>query len=355
VGCRRFGSDSPRPKKRANVVDAARAWKSADVAQRGNFVSAEEHAEIAAVVVTYNSSSDISELIDDLRLAARDCSLRLIVVDNQSTDETVNIVRAHRDILLVDAGGNLGYAGGINVGLGFAGSCDNIMILNPDLSLAPDAVTQLLAAATEEGIGAVVPLMLDENGSIYPSLGREPTLSRAIGDALVGGKIRLRPSFSSGLIFRRANYLEANDVDWAMGAALLIPAAVARVVGEWNEEFFLYSEEVDYFRRIRATGWRIRFEPSAVVKHRGGGSGRSPALAALRAVNRIRYIERYHGRLYSAVFRAVVTFANVVRSYKSIHRHTVTVLLSRKRWDKLPRAEYRVSSDISQARQWGSH
>ena len=60
------------------------------------------------MVVTYNSASDISQLIDDLRLAARDRPIRLIVVDNQSSDDTVNVVRAHDDIILVESGGKPG-------------------------------------------------------------------------------------------------------------------------------------------------------------------------------------------------------------------------------------------------------
>src|SRR5262249_2250248 len=161
------------------------------------------------------------------------------------------------------------------------------------------AITRLFDAITDDSIGAVVPLMLEEDGATNPSLRREPSLIRAIGDAFLGNKIRARPAFTSEHDFRPASYVEAHDVDWAGGAALLVPGVVAREVGKWWDEFFNYSEEIDYFRRIRETGRRIRFEPSAVVRHRGGGSGRSPELAALMAVNRIRYIKRYHGRTYT--------------------------------------------------------
>ena len=163
----------------------------------------------------------------------------------------------------------------MNAGLPFVGQCDAVLILNPDLRLAPDAVTRLLEALNENRIGAVVPLMLDEDGATYFSLRREPSLTRAIGDALFGSKLwRDRPAFLSELDYRPASYVEAHDVDWATGAALLVPAAVAREVGEWWDEFSLYSEETDYFRRIRESGRRIRFEPSAVVRHRGVDPGR---------------------------------------------------------------------------------
>ena len=151
-------------------------------------------------------------------------------------------------------------------------------------------------------------------------------------------KVHARPGFSSETDYRPASYLHAHDVDWATGAAVMVPARVARAVGEWNEEFFLYSEETDYFRRIRARGWRVRFEPSAVVQHRGGGSGSSPELAVLMAVNRVRYIERHHGRAYSLLFRAVVALAEALRSYDPVHRRTLVHVLDRQRWSELPQA-----------------
>lgn len=312
--------------------------------RRGRFVVGDAHADVAAVVVTHNSASDIALLIDDLRSAAQDRPVRLIVVDNQSSDDTVEIVREHDDIILVEPGGNLGYGGGINAGMRLVGHCAAVLILNPDLTLAPDTVTRLLEAADSDRVGAVVPLMLDEDGTKYCSLRREPSLSRAIGDAFLGGKIRMRPGFSSEIDARPASYLEAHDVEWATGAVLLVPAAVAREVGHWHEDFFLYSEETDYFRRIRNIGRRIRFEPSAVVKHRGAGSGTSPDLATLMAVNRIRYVELHHGRAYSAVFRAVVALAEGLRSYDAAHRRTLAFILNRWRWNELPQATKPISA-----------
>lgn len=310
-----------------------------DGAGQGRFVTCDAHADVAVVVVTYNSAADISLLIDDLRVAACDRPIRLIVVENQSDDDTVDVVRAHADITLVESGGNLGYAGGINAGLPFIGPCDAVLIVNPDLALAPDAVTRLLVAADTGRIGAVVPLMRDERGAIYPSLRREPTLTRAIGDAIFGSRLwRNRPAFLSELDYRTEHYAQRHDVDWATGAALLIPAPVAAAVGAWNEEFFLYSEETDYCRRIRQSGRRIRFEPAAVVAHRGGGSGASPALASLMAVNRVRYVERHHGRVYSVLFRAAVALTELLRCHDADHRRTLAVVLRRRRWRDLPHA-----------------
>jgi len=311
-----------------------RASRSESV--RYQFASVDAHADVAAVIVTHNSASDISALIDDLRVAAADLRLRVVVVDNQSSDGTADIVRTHRDVRLIESTENLGYAGGINAGQPFADPCDAVLILNPDIALAPDTVTRLLAAASTSRIGAVVPLMLRANGAAFFSLRREPSLTRAFGDALLGGKVRWRPGFLSQTDTRPESYTEVHDVDWATGAAVLIPAATAREVGAWNEEFFLYSEEIDYFRRIRESGRVVRFEPSAVVEHRGRGSGTSPELAILMAVNRVRYVERHHGRAYSVLFRAVAALAEGLRSRDTVHRRTLAFILDRSRWDELP-------------------
>jgi GT2 family glycosyltransferase len=305
---------------------------------RDRFVGAGAHADVAAVVVTHNSASDISLLIDDLRVVAFDRPLRVIVVDNQSSDGTADIVRAHTDVRLIEAGENLGCAGGINAALPFIGPCDAVLILNPDLRLMPEAVTRLLGPlVADDRIGTVVPLLVDMNGVIHPSLRREPSLTRALGDAILGSRIwRNRPGFLSELDYRRASYVDAHDVDWATGAVLLVRADVVRELGGWNEEFFLHLDETDYFRRIRESGRLVRFEPSAVVKHRGGGT--SPVVAPLMAVNRVRYAERHHGFVFALLFRAVVALGEILRSFDPVHRHTLALILNRGRWREVPHA-----------------
>lgn len=322
----------------ARVVESGLMKSSQVEAERGSFVSADQHADAVVLVVTYNSASDVPSLIVDLRIAAQDRPIRVIVVDNQSSDGTAEVIRAHSDINLIESGGNLGYAGGINVGLPFVGRCDAVLILNPDLTLGPNAVTRLLGALDDHQIGAVVPLILDEDGATYTSLRREPSLSRAIGDALLGRRFRARPGFLSEIDYRPRDYVEAHDVDWATGAAVLVRASLARELGDWNEEFFLYSEETDYFRRVRESGHLVRYEPSAVVKHRRGGSGTSPALATLMAVNRVRYAELHNGAMFTVLFRAAVALAEALRSYDPDHRRTLAVILNRSRWRELPQA-----------------
>lgn len=312
----------------------------------GDFAPPGSHADVTVIIVTFNNAGDIRDLLSDLRAVDADIKLRVVVVDNDSTDGTPDVVRAEADVVLVESGGNLGYAGGINLGLRLTSPCRAVLILNPDLRVMPGCVERLLAVVTaDRTIGAVVPLMLDPDGSVYPSLRKEPTPSRAFGDALFGRRFWLRrPQSLSEFDYRKSSYEHPHDIDWATGAALMVRADTAEELGDWTEVFFLYSDETEYFRRVRDKGYRVRFDPSAVVRHELGGSGTSEGLKALLAVNRIRYVEMFHGALYTAAFRSMVALSEGLRSYSSTHRRILAVVLSRGRWSELPRATEAIST-----------
>ena len=309
------------------------------------------HTDVTVVIVTYNSASDIDRLLGDLRAEVGDRAVRVIVVDNESSDDTVEIARTHGDVRVIASGGNLGYAGGINCALPLVGSTDAVLILNPDLRVLPGAVGNMLAELDSDArIGAVVPRIIDESGATYPSLRFEPTVMGVLGDGLFGRALWTgRPSMLSEFDYRAEVYAVPGDVDWATGAALLLRGTMVRRLGAWDERFFLYSEEIEYCRRIRDAGYVVRYAPTAVVKHRLGGSGTSPALAALMAVNRVRYVEMHHGRSYSTVFRAAVALGETLRCYDGVHRRTLGILVNKHRWQELPTASRSALADAGRS------
>lgn len=312
----------------------------------GAFAGHREHADVAAIIVTYNNAPDVDPLIESLRRQTGDQSLRVVVVDNASTDGTLDLVRRHPDVVAVDGGGNLGYAGGINVARRHLGLTDSVLILNPDLVMEPGALRALRERLLHGKVGVAVPRMLDADGQVYASLRREPSLTRALGDALVGERFAGRPGWLSEIEFNQRVYRYPHQIDWATGAAMLIRADVDRTVGEWDERYFLYSEETDYLRRVRESGEKVWFEPQATVKHRRGGSGASDELEALMAVNRVRYQESVRGPVTVAAFRALVITGSLLRLKQSRHRVAVRYLVSRKSWDELPQAD-RTSGSVA--------
>jgi GT2 family glycosyltransferase len=292
----------------------------------------QHHVDCAVIVVTYNSARYIDGLLTSLAADA-DLILRVIVVDNGSADDTVERARDHPDVICVETGANLGYAGGINVGRRHAGPCGALAVLNPDLVLEPGALREMYGALDDPAVGLAVPMLLDFPGHLYPSLRRNPTLTRTIGDALFGQHFKRRPVILSEIVRDVREYHDRHPVDWAAGAAMLISAACDRVVGAWDERFFLYSEELDYATRARAAGFRVEYVPQARARHRGAGSGQSHALIALKAINRIRYFEKY-GKATSAM-RAAVLLHELLRSASASHRGALLAVSRPSTWEPL--------------------
>jgi N-acetylglucosaminyl-diphospho-decaprenol L-rhamnosyltransferase len=294
-------------------------------------------ADCCLMVVTFNSGRDIEGLLDSRALAAPGKALWTIVVDNASLDDTRIRASAYGDVTVINAGENLGYAGGINLGRAAVPNGCPILVVNPDVRLGDGCITRLLDALEDRSVGVAVPMIIDEDGSTYPSLHREPSILRALGDAALGSRLPGRPSWLSETLLERDSYSAAVDVDWASGAALMISPACDAAVGEWDADiFFLYSEETDFAVRARNAGLVVRYVPDARVQHRGGGSGSSAALSALMAVNRIRYVRKHHGRLWSAFYRGIVAAHELVRIWKPAHRLALRHVLHSGSWNTLP-------------------
>lgn len=302
------------------------------------FVTDDFRVDVAIVIVTYNSADHLDALLAGLRRECVDLRIRVVVADNGSIDSTPEILAAFPDLLTVETRGNVGYAQGVNCAMQRVGDCSAILVLNPDLTIERGAVRALLNRLRTSGAGVVVPRILDAEGAVYPSLRREPTIINAVGDALFGSRFAHRPGFSSEIDVDAESYRHSHQVDWATGAALLIDRRVALAVGAWDSRFFLYSEETDFFRRVRLEGFAIWFEPAAVVRHVQGGSGTSAELATLMAVNRVRYARKHRGSGYATVIHGVVIFHELMRSWQRDHRDRLRVLLDERSWIALPQA-----------------
>lgn len=285
---------------------------------------------LAIVVVTYNSAAVLGGLLDSILPVIGEANpTAVLVVDNDSIDGSAEIAEAHAvGAKVIRTGRNGGYAAAINAAAATLPPHTAILVLNPDIRLVPHSLEHMMdCAASNIDIGVVVPRMLDPDGSIAMSLRREPSLVGMWAQALLGPRTAAHLGLGEMIADPEA-YRHRREVDWATGAALLItPEARARA-GAWDESFFLYSEEVDYQRRVRASGLKIVYEPSASVTHIAGAYMQSPMLAALMTRNQIRYFRRHHGWLETALFRCAIMVFGALRAWKSqAHRAVLRACL----------------------------
>ncbi|SNS67491.1 Glycosyltransferase, GT2 family [Geodermatophilus saharensis] len=294
--------------------------------------------DCAVVVVTYESAQFLPRLLDSLPAAAGGRTYSVVVVDNASTDRVRDVVRGRSCVRFVQSDRNLGYSGGINLAARDLPDCRWVLVLNPDLTLGPGAISAMIETALRTGAAAVVPRIVDGDGQTSFSLRREPTLRRSVGEALLGDHVPGRPGWASEIVRGPAVYGQERTVDWATGAAMLVSRSVFDHVGPWDTRYFLYSEETDFCRRIRAAGGRIRYTPTAVVSHSGGGSGTSPALVALCALNRVRYAHKWHGGGVASAAWGVAVVHALLRITRPGERASLRVLTSARARRLLPGA-----------------
>jgi GT2 family glycosyltransferase len=293
-----------------------------------------DRPDCTVVTVTYDSERHVDGFLDALDASA--ASMRVVVVDNASTDASATRARARAGVVVVPSEVNGGYAAGINLGRRLAVPARPVLVANPDLRFRPGAVEELLAALDDPTVGVAVPRLVDGDGLEQRSLRREPSVLRELGEAMFGDHVPRRPGWLSEVVRSDEAYRCATDVDWATGAAMMITPAGDRAITAWDESYFLYSEEVDAAARVRAAGLRIRYVPTATAEHDGGGSGSSASLVALQAVNRVRYFERRHGVLHSVAYRGAVALHEVSRGADPARRGAAGVVLRRSRWTSLP-------------------
>jgi N-acetylglucosaminyl-diphospho-decaprenol L-rhamnosyltransferase len=270
---------------------------------------------LSIIIVTYNSAAVLPGLLDSVQGGLEGVKqFETIVVDNDSNDDSVHIALAHAARpRVIRMGRNAGYAAAINAAAATAPPDADLLILNPDLRLLPGSVRLLVDRLADSSIGVAVPRILAEDGTTRWSLRREPALMTAWTDAILGGTLAARIG-QSETIGNPATYDRGGLFEWATGAAVAIAARARGVVGDWDESFFLYSEEVDYMRRVRESGLFVAYVPQAQVVHIGRDYLGNPRLSALMTANRIRYYGRYHGPLSTALFRLSVIIGETMRA-----------------------------------------
>lgn len=291
--------------------------------------------KVGAVVLHYRFWPGVRSTLIALLNQTRPVD-RLVLVDNRSGDGSVPQFReAFPEVDVIEAEGNLGYGGGMNLGMKqlLEGGMDAILLLTHECRLAPDAL-EALAERLEErpSVAAVGPLLA------YRS---KPTVVFSAGGEIDRAMWRPRHVREPGLVAEWAGRAPRH-AEWLDGAALLLRSRAARQAGMFDESYFLYFEETEYLLRLRRLGWSVECVPAAVAWQE---PGRRPTYLWLR--NRLRFLARTApkrhvlreaGRLAASVARnSFSANRKLTRSQVRDRRRALVHFLTR-RWgpDALP-------------------
>lgn len=271
---------------------------------------------VSIVIVHSTTPSRLASCLDAVERCRMQVPLEAIVVDQVCDDAVLEpVCQRFPWIEVLPAADHRGFTFGVNRGFARARG-EAVLMLSPDCTLTPEALLRLLRALQcEPGLAAAAPALPDPLGLPARSCGRFPSLWTLLCDQL-----GLASAFPDSPLFARYRYggrgIETLEyVDWASGAALLVPRALWMALGGLDENLLLSLEEVDWCRRAARAGHRVRMVPAARVAQSGREGGRTTSaeiyLHHLRSW--VYYVRKHHGPAQGLAARTILSAGLLLR------------------------------------------
>lgn len=239
---------------------------------------------IFVIILNFNGGDITLECLESIYKSnlGRDFEMKVVVVDNGSTDGSPEKIRKKfSKVVLIENQANLGFTGGSNEGASYAlkSGADFVLLLNNDTIVHPSLVKNLLVPVKNESVGGVVPKIYFEKGyEFHKDRYKESEKGKVIWYA--GGKMDWSNLIGENIGVDELDHRQFDirmETELATGCCFMIRASILSKIGLFDDRYFLYYEDADLSERIKKAGYKIMYEPSAVVWHKNaestGGSG----------------------------------------------------------------------------------
>ena len=221
-------------------------------------------APLAAVVVDFNVGPLLADCVSSLLAEGID---DVVVVENGAKGSSERGLGGLADrVRIVSTGANLGFGAGVNRGVAAIDpSVPLIVVANPDSVIHPGSLSLLTAPLVRHESWAMVgPTIVTADGDRYPSVRRFPSIIDAVGHALLG---QVAPTNRFTTRYRSAPVGRDGSVDWVSGAFFIVRRACFEQVGGFDEDYFMFAEDMDLCWRLHEAGYGIGVAAEAVVTH----------------------------------------------------------------------------------------
>ena len=226
---------------------------------------------ISAIIVNFNAGALLRTSVNSILNCSLD--IEVIVIDNASIDSSLNTLQDLPNVQIVRNSKNRGFAAACNQGIELA-KADNLLFLNPDCSFSPGMMAELLKILRENSdVGMVGGNLVNADGTeqrggrrAVPTPWR--TLVRTFGLAKLSN--RWPKLFYDFYLHKQPLPKNPIEVEAISGACMLVKREAIDDVGQWDDEYFLHCEDLDWCMRFRLKGWKILFVPTAIITHEQG-------------------------------------------------------------------------------------
>lgn len=258
--------------------------------------------DIAIITVSTNEAHWIRPCLTSVFAKLGDLDADVIVVDNESSDGTADVVETEFPAARVVRCRNHGFSHANNRALM---TCDAryVLFLNPDTEVLDgtfEELVQMMDARPTVGLAGA--RQVNAEGQLDTTIRRFPNALRAVGEAIAAERLRGRPRWLGERELDLAVYDTEVECDWTSGSFMLARREAIESAGFLDERYFMYSDETDFCRRIRMAGWEIRHLPQMTILHHEGKAGVKPSIESLCAHSRMAYARKFfspaHRELY---------------------------------------------------------
>jgi len=310
---------------------------------------------ISILLANYNGATYLRECLDSIIRHTTDISYEIILVDDCSTDTSIDLVRReYPDVRIIENATNVGFARSNNVGVTHAqGSF--ICLFNTDIILLNNAVLIMHDYLTNHSdVGVVGTWLKNRDGTSQVSYGSSPSITQAIIDALFLNDLFPSAQFPNKGVKPPRESREPRTVDYVTGAALMTRRELVDEIGLFDERFYMYCEEADFCYRVRhQKKLNVCFLPDVQIIHYGGVSFQDHREYQIRLqyASYDHFLKKHHGLLYAVITRWLYAWHYAVKMvYRGI-RFLVAPGDSRPRWQsELKSAWYAVRYSIRPTR-----
>jgi N-acetylglucosaminyl-diphospho-decaprenol L-rhamnosyltransferase len=248
--------------------------------------------DLAIIIVSANSARWLRPALSSVFAHAGDITLDVVVADNESKDETREIVEAEFPAARVVRCRNRGFAHGNNRAL-MTCNARYILFLNPDTEILVGSFAELLRLLdVRPEVGLVGVRQVTPDGELFPTMRRFPSALRALRDA-IPERTALLSSWGGERELRMDRYSQEMSCDWVSGSFMLVRREAVESAGFMDERSFLYSEEPDLCFRIKQAGWDVRHLPAMTILHHSDKAGINDRMLAQDAFSRIQYARKH--------------------------------------------------------------
>jgi len=287
--------------------------------------------KLSIIIVSWNVREGLLRCIRSIEENKPSCTFEVIIVDNASTDGTVDIIQKHfSEISLIINNDNRGFAAANNQALKKSQS-KYILFLGPDTIIHPKSLDILVEFMdSNEDAGACGPKLLNGEGTIQRSVRRFPSFRGVLYRHTAFRFLGIFKDEYKKWVMKDFKHNRQMDVDQVMGSALMMRMSVIEQVGRMDESFFMYYEEVDLCYRIKQAGWRVVFMPEAVITHLGGRStGQIPVRKRIMAMaSLLKFFRKHRGKFVTGVFNCVFKPAIIVSDVINVATGAITYIFA---------------------------